>query len=136
MSMVALLVSLMAPGAGQIFCGNFLQGIIWGTLFALGKSALLPLCLRIFKIKKLKTTLYAFYVWNWIYIFVILVAAFAAFAQAQAVTKNYFLQTVLFILCVRIVKKQTFNSFIFTALCGRSGVWNILLKTSHLPSEK
>lgn len=57
----ALLFSLVVPGAGQIFTGHYGEGIALGLLFALGKSVLLPLVLRVFKVESLKRTLQIFY---------------------------------------------------------------------------
>ena len=136
MSGVALLFSLMAPGAGQILIGKFFQGILFGLLFALGKSALLPLSLRLFGVTQLKRMLRFMYVCNWGYIMLIFVAAAAAFFQAQHVVQKNWLAAVCFIICVRVIQKQTFNSFIFTALCGRSGMWKILQKYSINTTEK
>lgn len=136
MNYLALVFSLMAPGAGQIFIGKFGQGILFGALFALGKSTLLPLSLRACKVTQLKRMLQFFYVCNWCYIILILTAALAAFFQATATEKKYFLATLFFIICVRLTKKQTFNAFIFTALCGRSGVWKILQSVSSSQTVK
>ena len=136
MAVLAILFSLMTPGAGQIFAGKFAQGILFGALYALGKSALLPLSLRVFKVTKLKRTLQFFYVCNLGYIFLILYATASAFFQAKNASENYFLVTFIFILCVRLVQKQTFNAFIFTALCGRSGVWEIWNRLSKSPTDE
>lgn len=136
MSFLALLFSLMAPGAGQIFIGKFAEGILLGVLYALGKSALLPLSFRLFKVTQLKRTLQFFYVCNWCYIFLILYAMSAAFFQAKNSTGNYFLATILFIICVRLVQKQTLNKFIFTTLCGRIGVWEIWQDLRKSQTEK
>ena len=136
MNYLALVFSLMAPGAGQIFIGKFGQGILLGALFALGKSALLPLSLRVCKVTQLKSVLQFFYVCNWCYIILILTAALTAFFQTAITEKKYFLATLFFIICVRLIKKQTFNAFIFTALCGRSGMWKILQSVSSSQTVK
>ena len=136
MTWLAVLFSLMAPGAGQVFAGKFVQGIIFGALYALGKSALLPLSLRVFKVTQLKRTLQFFYICNWGYIFLILYATVAAFFETRNVTETYFFATLFFIICVRLVQKQTFNKFIFTALCGRSGVWEIWQRLRKSSTEK
>ena len=39
----ALLLSLIAPGAGHVFTGHYFEGGVIGLLFALGKSTMLPL---------------------------------------------------------------------------------------------
>jgi len=136
MSGLALLVSLTAPGAGQILLGKFAQGIIIGLLFSLGKSALLPLALRVLRVTQLKRTLQILYVCNWCYIFLIFGAAALAFFQAKNAQQTYWLATICFVICARVTYKQTFNSFIFTALCGRTGMWQVLQKYSKRPTEK
>jgi len=136
MSGLALLVSFMAPGAGQILLGKFAQGIAIGLLFAVGKSALLPLALRVCRVTQLKRTLQMLYVWNWGYILLIFGAAALAVWQAQTAREAHGLAVIFFIICVRIVKKRTLNALIFTALCGREGVWEILQKYSTPPTEK
>ena len=67
----ALMISLVAPGAGQVLTGHYGEGIVLGLLFALGKSVLLPLVLRVFKVESLKRTLQIFYACNWCYILLI-----------------------------------------------------------------
>ena len=136
MAWLAILFSLMAPGAGQIFVGEFTLGVLYGALFSLGKSALLPLCLRLFKITTLKRTLQFFYVCNWGYILLIFYATASAFFQAHHAEKKYFLATLIFVICVRLVQKQTFNNFIFTTLCGRNEIWEILQKTRSSSTDK
>lgn len=136
MTWLALLFSLICPGAGQIFRGQFLLGILFGLLFCLGKSALLPLSLRVCKVTKLRQTLQFFYVCNWGYIVLILGAALAVFFYTPSDEKKYFLETFLFILCVRLIYKQTFNPLIFTALCGRSGMWKIWQSVQKSPTRK
>ena len=73
--LLALLFSLVAPGAGHILTGNYLQGIIIGIVFALGKSTFLPLALRVFKVTTLKQTLQFFYVCNVVYMLLIFYAS-------------------------------------------------------------
>jgi len=136
MNGLALLFSLVAPGAGQIFIGKFMQGILFGFLFSLGKSALLPLCLRLFRVTKLKRMLQFVYLCNWGYIVLIFGASAAAFFQAQHAVEKHWVAAIFFIVCVRTIQKQTFNSFIFTALCGRSGMWKILQSISKNTSGK
>ena len=59
-ALFALIFSLMAPGAGHILTGNYGQGIVLGSLFALGKNAFLPLSLRLFGVYTYKRTLHFF----------------------------------------------------------------------------
>ena len=136
MSGLALLVSFIAPGAGQILIGKFALGILIGLLFSLGKSALLPLSLRMLGVKQLQQMLRVVYVCNWGYILLIFTAALLSVFQAQGVQHAHVVATIFFIICVRVIKKQTFNAFIFTALCGRSGMWKILQHISKNTTEK
>ncbi|HAM42554.1 MAG TPA: hypothetical protein DCP52_01780, partial [Elusimicrobia bacterium] len=77
-SFFALVFSLVAPGAGQIFTGHYAEGAILGVAFALGKSVGLPLLLRVLKVESLKRTLQFFYACNWCYILLIVYAVCSA----------------------------------------------------------
>lgn len=133
---LSFLFSLVCPGAGQIYAGDFTAGIIVGILFALGKSALLPLSIRLFKVNDVLRALKFFYVCNWGYIILICGAAVGALWRGFYAGGTYFWQALLFALAVRLAYKNTFNKFIFTALCGRAGVWELLAKTQKTPTEK
>lgn len=133
---LALLFSLVAPGAGQILNGDFAQGVLLGALFAFGKSVLLPLMLRILRVTRLKTTLQIFYIFNLGYMLLILYAAVESFVRGFFSTQFYFWPAVLCAVVVTLAQKNTFNAFIFTALCGRAGVYSILRKGKQTPTEK
>lgn len=133
---LALLFSLVAPGAGQILNGDFAQGILLGALFAFGKSVLLPLMLRILRVTRLKTTLQIFYIFNLGYMLLILYAAVESFVRGFFSTQFYFWPAVLCAVAVTLAQKNTFNAFVFTALCGRAGVYSILRKGKQTPTEK
>ncbi|MBR4592445.1 MAG: hypothetical protein IKO35_04470 [Elusimicrobiaceae bacterium] len=124
----ALIFSLIAPGAGHILTGHFAQGILLGGLFALGKSALLPLALRLFKVKELKRVLHFFYVCNCGYILLIFYAVISAVWYGFYATQMYVLQAIVCAICVGLIYKRTQNKFIFTALCGRSGIYELMQK--------
>lgn len=133
---LCFLFSLVCPGAGQIYAGDFTAGIIIGALFALGKSALLPVAVRVLNVNEPVRALKLFYACNWFYILLIIGAAVGALWRGFYADGNYFLQAVLFSVCVRLMYKNTFNKFIFTALCGRAGVWELLAKMRKTPTEK
>ncbi|MBR4355469.1 MAG: hypothetical protein IKP96_02710 [Elusimicrobiaceae bacterium] len=135
-ALFALIFSLMAPGAGHILTGNYGQGIVLGSLFALGKNAFLPLSLRLFGVYTYKRTLQFFYVWNWFYIVLIVYAVVSAVWYGWNVQEMYFFQTLIFILAVRLVHKNTKSKIIFTALCGRSGIYELMEKMHKSPTEK
>lgn len=133
---VAFLFSLVAPGAGHILVGAYAEGFLLGGLFALGKSALLPLMLRAFQITDLKRTLQFFYVCNCCYIALILYAAASSVWRGFYAQQTHFLYALAFAICVTAVYKNTLNAFIFTALCGRSGVYTLLREKQKSPTEK
>ena len=135
-SFLALLFSLVAPGAGHILIGSYPEGFWLGGLFALGKSALLPLTLRVFKITDLKRTLQIFYACNCFYMALILYAAVSSLWRGFYAEQMHFLYALVFAICVTVVYKNTLNGFIFTALCGRSGVYGLLRVKKESPTEK
>lgn len=132
---VALLFSLMAPGAGQIFTGHWAEGIALGLFFAFGKSVLLPLVLRLFKVESLKHTLQIFYVCNWCYIGLIAYAVCAAVWHGFYAPQTHAWYAVLFAVAVSLAYRNTLNAFIFTALCGRTGIYSILKNKKQSSSE-
>lgn len=133
---MSLIFSLVYPGAGQIYAGDYVAGIAIGLLFMLGKSALLPLALRAGKVDDLPRALRFFYVCNWGYIVLILGAAACAFWRGFYARETHFLYAFLFALAGITAYKNTFNKFIFTALCGREGVWEVLVKMRKSSTEK
>ena len=132
----ALLFSLIAPGAGHILTGHYTQGIMLGILFALGKSACLPLALRVGKVTTLKRTLQFFYVCNISYILLIAYAVLSAIWFGFAAQKMYFLHAIIFAFAIILVYKRTQNKFIFTALCGREGIYELMQKINKSTTEK
>lgn len=133
---LCLFFSLIFPGAGQIYAGDYAAGVIIGLLFALGKSALLPLSFRVFKVNDLPRALAFFYVCNCGYIALICGAAAGALWRGFQVSEPHFLYAFLFAFAGIAAYKNTFNKFIFTALCGREGVWEAFIKTRKSPTEK
>jgi len=135
-ALLALLFSLIAPGAGHALTGNYVQAVLIGGLFALGKNALLPLSLRVLKITDLKRTLQFFYVCNWCYILLIFYAVVSAFWCGLQTHEMQFWRAVLCACAIILVQKNTRKKIIFTALCGREGIWELGHKTSSFPTEK
>ncbi len=73
-SLIALLFSLICPGAGQMFYGDFVKVIIFSFIFVFGKIVVLPLLIRIFRITKPEKILKFAYVFNIFYICVIVLS--------------------------------------------------------------
>lgn len=136
MKLLAVLFSLVAPGAGNIFAGDYAQGAVLGLLFVLGRSGLLPLALRAFKVQTFKGVLQAFYTCNCFYITLIFYAIVSSFLQTKSNAPVHFLYAIIFAICISVAYKKAFSKFIFTAICGREGVYEFYLKNKKLPSEK
>lgn len=132
---IALLLGLCAPGAAQIFNGEFTKGIVFGVLFALGRSVFLPLCLRIFSIRSERAVLLTFLWANRLFVGVILYALVDGVYQAFFVSQTYGWSAVLSAVMIVAVSKNTFKNFLFTALCGRAGLFEILVPKRISPSE-
>lgn len=132
----ALLFNLLAPGAGQIFLGDFAWGIGIGLFFALGKSVLLPLGLRTCKVKTQRSVLKIFYAVNWCYILLIMGAAAIGFYRGFFVQETHFLYALISVFVIISLYKNTFNNFIFSMLYGRTGVYGWLRVGRKSPTEK
>ena len=134
--LLALFFSLVAPGAGHVFVGKFTQGIVIGIFFALWKSALLPLGIRVFRLSMLQPLLKFLYVCNLLYIMLVCYAVFSAFWYGLKGGTTHFWYAVVFSVCVMVTYKKTFNRVIFTLLCGRTGVYEILCNLKNISTEK
>ncbi len=134
-AVVAVLFSLIAPGAGHALTGHWVQACVLGGVFSLGKNALLPLSLRLFRVQSLTRTLQFLYVCNWVYIGLIFYAIISAFWCGLHAQKIYFLQACFFAIAIMLVQKNTQHKFIFTALCGREGMWELMQRMRKSPTR-
>ncbi len=135
-AIIALFASLVAPGAGQALTGDWIQAVIIGGLFALGRNALLPLSLRIFRVVSMRSTLKFFYVCNGCYIALIFYAALSAFWQGLHTLEMHGWSALLCAMAIISVYKTTKNKILFTLLCGRSGVYELWQQMHPSPTEK
>ncbi len=135
-AVAALLASLIAPGVGHALTGNYVQAAVLGGLFALGKNALLPLSLRVFRVESLRNTLKFFYACNWCYIALIFYAAISAFWQGLHANAWHVWSALLYAVAIISVYKKTKSKIIFTFLCGRSGVYEWLQKMHQSATER
>lgn len=133
---LAMIFSLIAPGAGHVLTGDYEKGIVLGCLFALGKSALLPLALRLWRVTTLQQTLRFFYVCNVCYMLLIFYAIASAVWRGSYVQHMHLEYAVLFAFSVTLMYKRTQNKFIFTALCGREGIYELMMKINQTPTGK
>lgn len=135
-ALTALVFSLIAPGAGHILQGYYAEGMVIGALFGFGKSVLLPLVLRVFRVTTLKRTLQLLYLFNWGYILLILYAALSSFWRGFSATQIHFWYALLFAIAVTLSYKKTLNAFIFTALCGRTEIYSLVRAKRKTTTEK
>lgn len=135
-AVAAVLFSLIAPGAGHALTGNYVQACVLGGFFALGKSVLMPLSLRLFRVQSVRRTLQFFYAWNWLYIALIFYAIISAFWCGIDASKMSLLHAVIFAFAIILLQKNTKNKFIFTAFCGRKGVWELMQQMRKSPTVK
>lgn len=133
---LALAFSLIAPGSGQILNGQYGKGVVLGVLFALGKSAILPLFIRFFGISSEQGILRTLYAANWLSVLVIVYALADAVYDSFVLPGGRILTAVLAAFMIVAVYKNTFNNFIFTSLCGRAGIYPLLRRAKKSPTEK
>ena len=136
LKLCAVIFTLIAPGSGDILTGNYTHGLTVGLLFVLGRSGILQLMLRALRVRTQRGALQCFYACNWFYIVLIFYALVHAFLQTKNNATAYFLYAVVAAICISFAYKKTFCNSIFTALCGRSGLYEFYLKNKKSPTEK
>ncbi len=132
---IALILNMVAPGAGQIFNGDYWLGAALGILFALGKTALLPLMVRAFKVRSEEAILKLFYWFNWFYSLCVLFAIVQGTARGFSVTVTHPWTAVLCAFMIVSVYKNTHKEILFSALCGRRGLYEVLVVARKSPTE-
>ena len=133
---LAGLLSLVAPGSGQILIGNFTEGIIIGLLFIFTKPVIIPLIIRFARITKLRSVLKLLYACNLFYMALIIYALVRSILSAWHVDDWYVWYALIFIFCTTITYKNIFNEFIFSALCARTEIYNWARGKANSPTEK
>ena len=124
----ALVLGLLVPGSAQIFNGQYLKGSLLVAFFLLGKSALLPLLIRLFKIKEKQKILKFIYNFNIFFLAFILVTVLDGVLGAfrgEHTIKETIIAIVLTILVLNAAK-QLRNKFIVYALSGREDIFEYL----------
>lgn len=132
---IALFLSMVAPGAGQIFNGDYWLGALLGGMFALGKTAVLPLMVRGLRLKTEESILKLFYWFNWLYSVCVLFAIVQATVRGFGVTVTHPWTAVLCALMIISVYKNTQKEILFSALCGRRGLYQVLRPVRKSPTE-
>ena len=136
LKLCAVVFTLIAPGAGDILAGNDAHGLTVGLLFVLGRSGILPLMLRALRVRTQRRALQCFYACNWLYIVLIFYALVHSFLQTKNNASAHFFHAFVAAICISFAYKKTFCNTIFTALCGRSGLYEFYLKNRKSPTEK
>ena len=134
----ALILGLLVPGSAQIFNGQYLKGSLLVAFFLLGKSALLPLLIRLFNFTEKQKLLKFIYDFNIIYAAFIIVAVIDGFLgsfKAEHDLKIFLLSLVL-VFCVITTAKQLKNKFIVYALSGRDDIFDFLYPPIKKPQGK
>ena len=127
----ALILGLLVPGSAQIFNGQYLKGSLFIAFFLLGKSAILPLLIRLFKFKEKQKLLKFIYDFNIVYAAFIIVSVIDGFLGAFKAEHSLkiFLVSLVLVFCVITTAKQLKNRFIVYALSGRNDIFKYLYPT-------
>jgi hypothetical protein len=124
-----LIFSLIAPGSGQIFNGQYLKGAVFAFLFIFGPTVLLPLVIRIFKFKDDVKVLKIIYYFNVFYpVFLIIAVIDAAYAGMH--TLHTFKGAVIALICAFVfasAHKGLRNGFIIYSMSGRRDIAQYIL---------
>lgn len=131
----ALFLSMVAPGAGQIFNGDYGLGALLGCIFALGKTAVLPLSVRVFRIKTEEGVLNLFYWFNWGYSLCVLFAIVQAAVRGFSGADSHPWTGILSAFIIVSVYKNTHKEILFSSLSGRSGLYQIIKPNRKSSSE-
>ena len=124
----ALILGLLVPGSAQIFNGQYLKGSLFIAFFLLGKSALLPFLIRVFKFQEQQKLLKFIYDFNIVYAAFIIVAVIDGFLGAFKAEHTLKLTLISLVLAILVINaaKQLRNKFIVFALSGRDDIFDFL----------
>ena len=133
--LLAGVLSLIGTGAGQIFAGNFAEGIITALLFIFTKPVLVPLFIRFLRVTQLRRVLQLLYACNLFYMGLIVCAFVRSVWVARHAEDFYFWYGFIAAVCVVFTYKNIFNEFIFSSLCGRTEIYNWARGKINSPTE-
>jgi hypothetical protein len=128
-SLVALILSLAAPGSGQIFNGQYGKAAVFGCIFVFGRYVFLPLLLRVIAFKNDINSLRLIYVFNIIYPVLIILSAVDGACRAPYAPHTYrsLLYAVFTAIALGAAYKGLANTFIVYAMCGREELVKYIL---------
>ena len=124
----ALVLGLLVPGSAQIFNGQYLKGSLMVAFFLLGKSAFLPLLIRLFKFKDKQKILKFIYDFNILYAAFIIVAIIDGVVGSFKMEHSLKITLISLFLAIFVINaaKQLRNKFIVYALSGRDDIFDFL----------
>ena len=124
----ALILGLLTPGSAQIFNGQYLKGSLMVAFFLLGKSAFLPLLIRLFKFKDKQKILKFIYDFNILYAAFIIVAIIDGVVGSFKMEHSLKITLISLFLAIFVINaaKQLRNKFIVYALSGRDDIFDFL----------
>jgi hypothetical protein len=128
-SLAALILSLAAPGSGQVFNGQYGKAAAFGCIFVFGRYVFLPLLLRAFAFKTDINSLRLIYIFNIMYPVVIILSAVDAAYHAPHMPHTYrgLLYAVFTAIALGAAYKGLANKFIVYAMCGREEMVKYIL---------
>ena len=134
----ALILSLIAPGSGQIFNGQYAKGLVFAFIFVFGRYVLLPLALRILNYKDDLKNLKLIYIFNIIYPVLILLSAVDAAYQASRVEHTGIgaLYAVLAMLIISAMYRGMGSRLIVYGMCGREDMLQYILPRKKPADDK
>ena len=140
-AIIALILSLIAPGSGQIFNGQYGKGLAFAFIFVFGRYVLLPLAVRIFNFRDDVKNLKLIYAFNIIYPVLILISAVDAAYHAPRVSHSGLgaVYAVLAMVMISAMYRAVGTRLIVYCMCGREDMLQYILprkKPSPTPENK
>lgn len=129
---IAIILSLLAPGAGQVYNGHYFKATAFAVIYAMLMTVIFPLFIRIFKITDIQKMLAAAKTFNIIVICAVLISVADAGISAwfkAGVTKTDIIASLIYVFAVVTIHKNLKNAFLITALSGNGLISDIVLGT-------
>jgi len=128
----ALTLSLIAPGAGQIFNGQYFKAAVFALLFAFGRTVFLPLLIRIINFKDTVKMLKFIYAFNTVYPAIILLAAAdAAYFGRGAHHSVDIIMAILAAFALVSIRKGLRHPFIIYSMSGREDIAKYIIPAKN-----
>jgi len=126
---LALILSLIAPGSGQILNGQFFKGFLFAFIFVFGRYVLLPLAIRVCKFADDAKSLRLIYIFNIIYPIIIILSAVDACYHAVHALHNaqMAIYAVMAAVIIATMYKGMGARFIVYAMSGREDLLPYIL---------